>query len=284
MINTRVYIVIFSTSHARCMGIIITSRIFLTVFFLNDSITCIEGAHDLIVFKSCAHEKYGNMALVATWAAAVLVCFDQLANEKTPPSIFLEGLDMKLFDKLLLETTKSSYVKRLDEKYNIPEDIKLAMKNFVMSQKCDDEIYRLKSGSFLFYDLKETLFDSTTEYYNLAARKPAFYLPPRQNLIRKANSEKRRIIYNYAQMDSYLLKYITFALMDFDDLYEDGLCSFRKDNRTAAFFIEYALLILKEKNIFFRQTLEVILIQLIRILHFHLSSRYLKKIRNFSDL
>ena len=143
---------------------------------------------------------------------------------------------MKIFDKLLLEKTRVSYVKRMDEKYNIPEDTKLAMKNFVMSQECDDEIYRLKRGDFLVYDLKETHFDSTIEYYNLAASRPAFYLPPRQNFIRKANSEKRRIIYNYAQRDSYLLKYITFALMDFDELYEDGLCSFRKDNRTADFF------------------------------------------------
>ena len=143
---------------------------------------------------------------------------------------------MKLFDKLLLKENKCSYIKRVDEKYNISDEFKLSLKNFVMSQECDDEIYRLKRGDFLLYGLKETHFGSTVEYHNLAAARPAFYLPPRQNLIRKANSEKRRIIYSYAQKDSYLLKYITFALMDFDDLYEDGLCSFRKDNRTAAFF------------------------------------------------
>ena len=143
---------------------------------------------------------------------------------------------MELFNKLLLEETKSSYGRRLDEKYNIPEETRLAMKSFVMSRECDDEIYRLKRGDFLAYDLKETHFDTTTAYYHLAASRPAFYLPPRQNLIRKANSEKRRVIYSYAQKDSYLLKYITFVLMDFDDLYEDGLCSFRKDNKTAVFF------------------------------------------------
>ena len=66
---------------------------FLTVFFENGNITCIEGAHDLIVFKSCAHEKYGNMALVATWAAAVLACFDHVANEKPSPSIFRKAKD-----------------------------------------------------------------------------------------------------------------------------------------------------------------------------------------------
>lgn len=149
---------------------------------------------------------------------------------------------MKLFDKLLLEETKCSYIKRIDEKYNIPEDFRLSLKNFIMSQECDDEIYRLKRGDFLLYALKEIHFDSTMEYHNLAASRPAFYLPPRQNLIRKANSEKRRIVYSYAQKDSYLLKYITFALMDFDDLYEDGLCSFRKDNRTAIFFRKLRLL------------------------------------------
>ena len=148
---------------------------------------------------------------------------------------------MKLFEQLLLKETKSSYVQRLDKKYNIPQDVKLALKNFVMSQDCDDEIYRLKRGDFLVYDLKETHFDSTMEYHHVAASRPAFYLPPRQNLIRKANSEKRRIVYNYAQKDVFLLKYITFVLMDFDDLYEDGLCSFRKDNRTAAFFRQVRL-------------------------------------------
>ena len=55
--------------------------------------TDIEGAHDSIVSKSCAHEKYGNMALVATWAAAVLVCFYHMAYGKPSPSIFRKVKD-----------------------------------------------------------------------------------------------------------------------------------------------------------------------------------------------
>ena len=118
-----------------------------------------------------------------------------------------------IFQKMLLNEYKAAFVRRLESKFNLPDELRASIINYINSSELDKDVERLCARDY-------------------------FFLPPRQSMVRKGHSNRRRIVYSFDEKESYLLKYMTFVLMDFDYLHVPFLCSFRKENRTRMFFKE----------------------------------------------
>lgn len=116
-----------------------------------------------------------------------------------------------IFDKMCAEEYKQKYIIKTQEKVGLPDAMKENIISYITNGEMTEDVLRLKKHDW-------------------------FLNPPRQVMVRKRNSNRRRIVYCFNEKESYLLKYMTFILMDFDSIHCDSLCSFRKDNRTNMFF------------------------------------------------
>lgn len=52
---------------------------------------------------------------------------------------------------------------------------------------------------------------------------------PTVGIINKQFSNKKRTVYRYARAENYFLKYLSFCLLEYDNIFSDNLCSFRKN-------------------------------------------------------
>ena len=118
---------------------------------------------------------------------------------------------MGIFDKMLLSDYKQAFLCKKSSQLNVEADYLNDIAGYILSSACDDDILRLKSGDF-------------------------FLDAPKQFQLRKSHSTRRRTVYSFQDRDKYLLQYMTFVLMDFDNIHADSLCSFRRDDRTKMFF------------------------------------------------
>ena len=118
---------------------------------------------------------------------------------------------MGVFDKMLSQDYKQAFLGKKSLKLGIEADYLNEIGEYILSSECDDAILRLKSGDF-------------------------FLNAPKQFKIKKSHSTRRRTVYSFKAKEKYLLQYMTFVLMDFDDIHVDSLCSFRRDDRKKIFF------------------------------------------------
>lgn len=116
-----------------------------------------------------------------------------------------------IFEKMCSIEYKRAYIIRIQEKIGIPDDIKEKIISYINNGEMEKDVLRLEKHDW-------------------------FLSPPRQVMIRKKNSDRRRIVYCFNEKENFLLKYMTYILMDFDALHCDSLCSFRRENRTNLFF------------------------------------------------
>lgn len=116
-----------------------------------------------------------------------------------------------IFEKMCSSGYKTAYTKKIQEKINLPGELKEAVLSYVNNGEMDRDVERLRNHDF-FLDY------------------------PRQVKVRKRNSDRRRTVYCFSEKENFLLKYMTFILLDFDYLHSDSLCSFRTENLTAKFF------------------------------------------------
>ena len=52
---------------------------------------------------------------------------------------------------------------------------------------------------------------------------------PTVGIINKQFSNKKRTVYRYARAENYFLKFLSFCLLEYDNIFSDNLCSFRKN-------------------------------------------------------
>ena len=116
-----------------------------------------------------------------------------------------------VFQRMLLDEYKAAFINRLENKFSIPDELRESIINYVKGNELVHDVRRLCAQDY-------------------------FFLPPKQSMVRKGHPNLRRIVYSFNEKESYLLKYMTFVLMDFDYLHIPLLCSFRKENRTRMFF------------------------------------------------
>ncbi|MCR4644159.1 MAG: RNA-directed DNA polymerase [Oscillospiraceae bacterium] len=118
---------------------------------------------------------------------------------------------MGVFDKMLSDTYKQAFIRKKMAQLGTEQSYLDALSEYVTSSACDEDVLRLKNGDY-------------------------FLNAPTRFFVRKSHSTKRRKVYSFKGKDKFLLQYITFVLMDLDDIHVDSLCSFRRDNRTEFFF------------------------------------------------
>ena len=116
-----------------------------------------------------------------------------------------------IFQKMLSDEYKTAFVQKLENKIGMPDEVRESIVNYIKSSELDNDVKRLCAGNY-------------------------FFSPPRQSMVRKNHSNRRRTVYIFNEKESYFLKFMTFVLMDFDYLYSPALCSFRTENRTDMFF------------------------------------------------
>ena len=109
---------------------------------------------------------------------------------------------LSMFDKMKRADFRAAFMEykniRLDN-----EEIRQQTEEYVMSEKCVEDINRLQAG----------------DYY--------FSIPIRR-MIPKNNSNKKRIIYRFSEDETALMRLMAYALQGMDDLFSDGLFSFRR--------------------------------------------------------
>ena len=118
---------------------------------------------------------------------------------------------MKLFDQMMNIEVRNNFINKKNEHYLDTNEEMIKLKEYILSFECEEDIKRLKNGDY---------------YISVPNR---FY-------IRKIKSNRRRICYKYVDKDNYLLKLMTYVLMEFDDLYSKSLYSFRKNQNHITFF------------------------------------------------
>ena len=109
---------------------------------------------------------------------------------------------LSMFDKMKRADFRAAFMEykniRLDN-----EEIRQQTEEYVMSEKCVEDINRLQAG----------------DYY--------FSIPIRR-MIPKNNSNKKRIIYRFSEDETALMRLMAYALQGMDDLFSNGLFSFRR--------------------------------------------------------
>lgn len=86
-----------------------------------------------------------------------------------------------------------------------------ALAGYILSDGCVDDLTSLLSGEF-------------------------DYPLPRQLQLRKAHSDRRRIVYAYPERVKNLMKYINWGMLEYDDIFSDSLYSFRRNRGVADVF------------------------------------------------
>ena len=109
---------------------------------------------------------------------------------------------VSVFDRMLDMEKREAFLERKKSSYNAVEEEIEQLEAYILSDRCTDEILRLKEGDF-------------------------FFKPPELTMLRKKNSTRKRRIYRFRDNESMLLKLMAFVMHDFDYLFSDSLYSFR---------------------------------------------------------
>ena len=118
---------------------------------------------------------------------------------------------VSVFDRMLDMDTRRAFIERKRSSYNVSEEEAAQLEAYVMSDRCTEEIQRLRNGDW-------------------------FFEPPALTMLRKKNSTRRRRIYRFRDNESMLLKLMAFVMHDFDYLFTDSLYSFRLGRHISGIF------------------------------------------------
>ncbi len=116
-----------------------------------------------------------------------------------------------VFDRMLDMEVRKAFLERKSSSYSLTGEELEQITEYVMSDKCTEDIIRLKNGDFYF------------GY-------------PRRTLIRKKNSDRRRAVYRFQLEEAMIMKLMAFVMHDFDYLYSDSLYSFRLGKHISSIF------------------------------------------------
>ena len=118
-----------------------------------------------------------------------------------------------IFEEMKKPCNKEAYLKKAEE-YIPFKEIERSQKahEYIMSSQFDEDIDRLIAGDYYM------------DY-------------PRQVMLRKSGSNKRRKVYTFPDNDKALLSYLNYMIMEkYDDRFSDNLYSCRRDNDVRKLF------------------------------------------------
>ena len=119
--------------------------------------------------------------------------------------------DASMLVRLQAWQERKSFVAFRENKHGTQlKDIEL-LRAYILSDACVDDLRRLHDGCFVF---------------------PI----PRQTMLRKTHSDRRRIIYAFPEPFNTLMKYLVWGLHDYDWLFSPSLYSFRQGRNTSSLF------------------------------------------------
>lgn len=111
---------------------------------------------------------------------------------------------MDILSLLSDQGTWQAFLNKKTEQGNLPERELLELKEFIDTKQYIPLVQHIQNGGTLS--------------------------PPKQSLISKTHTAKKRIVYTFRHDENYLLKLITFLLRDYDDVFAPNLYSFRKNH------------------------------------------------------
>lgn len=119
--------------------------------------------------------------------------------------------DASILERLQAEQEREHFVAFRENKHGSrTKDIEL-LRAYILSDACVNDLRRLRDGCFDF---------------------PI----PRQTMLRKSHSNRRRIIYAFPEPFNTLMKYLVWGLHDYDWLFSPSLYSFRQGRNTSSLF------------------------------------------------
>lgn len=107
--------------------------------------------------------------------------------------------------------TREAFCLKKSLHINVDDPQYLKLKDYILSDECVKDIKRLEKGDY-------------------------FLGIPRRFKIKKMNTAKHRICYKFDDKDNYILKLMSYVLLDYDSIYTKSLYSFRKNYNHTAFF------------------------------------------------
>ena len=123
---------------------------------------------------------------------------------------------MGLLDKIMDKAYRTEFLQyKVPRLYN--DEIREYTENYIMSEQCERDITRLKNGDY---------------YFNV----------PEKKLVPKTDTNKKRILYIFQENEVALMRLMTYALQNMNELYSDQLYSFRSERGVR----EYAQARIKE--------------------------------------
>lgn len=107
-----------------------------------------------------------------------------------------------MFDKMMNSDFRKEFIDYKDSRFR-SDEIRQKTEEYILSDKCVEDICRLKEGDY-------------------------FFSVPIKRIVPKNNSDKKRIIFRFAENETALMRLMAYAFQDLDFLYSDGLYSFRR--------------------------------------------------------
>ena len=92
--------------------------------------------------------------------------------------------------------------------------------------------YKIGGGHMSKAEEKElTEFVDEKQYLPVAERLSAggFFSVPKAAKINKSHTDKKRTVFTFERNENYILKFISYCLLDYDGIFADNLYSFRRD-------------------------------------------------------
>lgn len=120
---------------------------------------------------------------------------------------------LTVFEKMNTPEVKQAFLSRKEGSYSLSEEEVAMLKDYILSDKCDEDIRRLLNGEF-------------------------FFSIPVSSFLRKKNSQRKRVIYRFKLEEKLLMQYMAFVLHDFDHIYEDSVFSFRLGKHISQIFAD----------------------------------------------
>lgn len=109
-----------------------------------------------------------------------------------------------------------SLIDLLDNDKYLEEFINHKTRNFI-SKKEINKYQELKENK----KFKEIIYDIKNNKYKFSI--------PKKSIINKIGKKKKRLVYQYTKEETYILKYITYLLYEYDYLFTPNLYSFRQN-------------------------------------------------------
>lgn len=129
------------------------------------------------------------------------------------PLYMVEEKAMGIFEIMLQNETKERFVEHIENAYGETRREKKAIREYILSEKCTDDVERLAAGDF-------------------------FLDPPEEKAIKKRFGGKKRIIYLFNPQERILMRYMTFVVSEaYDYIFSNCLYSFRR-TKTAASMVK----------------------------------------------